>query len=208
MSKFLAPIHTWLSNKILVLEDVEKAIVSSLDSDEQKAFADQLQEMYGQFTPNEPLESLIDQSNIHGWLQDKITRAESRQAALVSRLMADSSDAAEGIANIYYQEGLRVADRFHNKLSDAREIFSALNNVLLEGMPCDRVNAPVEESQDKMVWKTAICVHKNNWENKGVDVAYYYAFREAFTKGFVETIGDGFSYTYSNAADQIHTITK
>lgn len=208
MSRFLAPVHTWLFNKILILENIEKDIVSGLDSDDQKEAYKTLQEKYGDFIPNEPLEGLIDQSNIHGWLQSRINMAESRQAALVSELMSSSSNAVEGIANIYHAAGTKVGGQLESRLDSAVEIFNALGNVLLEGMPCDRVNFPVEQSEERMVWKTTQCVHKNNWEKNGVDVAYYYTFREAFTKGFVEAVGNGFEYTYIYAADQIHTLRK
>lgn len=208
MSQFLAPIHTWLFNKIVILEDIEKGIVAGLDSKDLKDAYGDIQEKFGDFMPDQPLENLIDQSNIHGWLQDRITKAESRQAALVHLLMAHSSDAVEGVANIYHSAGNRIGKKFDANLNSAAEIFNALNNALLEGMPCDRVNFPIDQSDERMVWKTSQCVHKNNWESNGVDVAYYYTFREAFTKGFVETIGNGFTYTYINAADQIHTIEK
>ena len=208
MSQFLAPVHTWLFNKILVLEEIEQGIVNGLDSEDLKAKYNQLKEAFGEPLPNKPLEEMIDESNIHGWLQEKITKAESRQAALVSVLMEGSSDAIEGVKNVYHQTGIRVAARFSTKVNEPSEIYSALNNVLLEGMPCDRVNQVVEQSDDKMVWKTATCVHKNNWESNGVDVAYFYSFRAAFTKGFVETLSANCTYTYTNETEQLHTISK
>lgn len=208
MSQFLAPIHTWLFNKILVLEEIEQGIVLGLDSEDLKSAYGKLQASYGSPLPNKPLEEMIDPSNIHGWLQDKITKAESRQAALVSHLMAGSSDAVEGVKNVYYQTGSRVATRFEKKLEAPSDLFEALNNVLLEGMPCDRVNQVIEQNDDRIQWQTTTCVHKDNWENNGVDVAYFYSFREAFTKGFVTTLSQSCSYTYSNETEQLHTITK
>lgn len=208
MSQFLAPIHTWLFNKILVLEEIEQAIAVNLDSEDLKQKHQKLFEVYGDYMPNKALEEIIDATNIHAWLQDKITKAETRQAALIHELMEGSSDAVEGVNNVYYQSGIRVASKFNTKLNDPSEIFNALNNVLLEGMPCDRVNQPVEQSEDKMVWKTAVCVHKNNWETSGVDVAYFYGFREQFTKGFVKAISNNCTYTYTNDGEQLNVIEK
>ncbi|MDD3141117.1 MAG: hypothetical protein PHX08_19405 [Lachnospiraceae bacterium] len=42
MSKFLAPIHTWLFNKILIVESIEKEIVKELANNEQKIFHNEL----------------------------------------------------------------------------------------------------------------------------------------------------------------------
>ncbi len=208
MSQFLAPIHTWLFHKILVLENIEKDIAASFDNDVLTAKHEGLLAEFGPYIPDAPLDTLIDTSNIHGWLQASITRAETRQAALVHILMDNSSDVIEGITNVYYQAGIKTAKTMNTTIDEPVQIFNALNNVLLEGMPCDRVNQVVEQNPDKMVWKTQQCVHKNNWESNGVDVAYFYAFREAFSKGFVETISSQCSYSYSNVTEQLHELVK
>ena len=75
MSAFLAPIHTWLFNKIKLAQDLEKDIVN-LHIDKFKESAIKIQkeanDIYGQYIEEKPLEDLIDVNNIHGWLQDRI----------------------------------------------------------------------------------------------------------------------------------------
>ncbi len=89
MSQFLAPIHTWLFDKILLMESIEKEIVNQYsDSKYQDAHA-KLVQKYGDFIPNQPLEQLIDQSNIHGWLQEGITVVENRLAFLITIVRMD-----------------------------------------------------------------------------------------------------------------------
>lgn len=208
MSQFLAPIHTWLFKKILVLETIEKDIVNSFDNEVYAEKHAALLEEFGPLIPDQALESMIDESNIHGWLQAKITMAESRQAALVKILIEANEGSVEAITNIYRQAGIKEAKALGGLINNPAEVFQALNNVLLEGMPCDRVNKVVEEGEDKFVWITTTCVHKNNWENNGVDVAYFYRFRAAFSQGFVRTISNQLSYTYTNDTQQVHTLMK
>jgi len=208
MSQFLAPIHTWLFNKILVLENIERDLVNSVEENGLKEYHQKLQIEFGDYIPNQPLEEIIDETNIHGWLQGRITMAETRQAAFINKLMSVSKNAVEGINNIYYQAGQKTASELGVTIDQPAEIFQALNNVLLEGMPCDRVNSVTNQSEESITWKTQTCVHKNNWESNGVDVEYFYGFRAAFTKGFTETVGNGLAYTYTNEGEQVHTISK
>lgn len=207
MSLFLAPIHEWLFNKIIILENIEKEIVKEFESDELLKYHSELCEKFGDYIPNKPLEELIDQSNIHGWLQNRITVAESRQAALVKELTLEG-DNAEKIRSVYYSEGKRIAEITEKKFSTPAEVFNELSNILLEGMPCDRVNRILESDDDNMIWEISQCVHKANWESSGVEVEYYYTFRESFIKGFVENISDDFGYLYNNGEVQMSKIFR
>lgn len=206
MSQFLAPIHTWLFNKIVILENIEKNIVASVEDNSVKEAHNELSSKFGTFIPNQPLETMIDESNIHGWLQDKITVAETRQAAFVNKLMEVSENAVEGVTNVYFQTGVDTAKAMEASIDSPADLFQALNNVLLEGMPCDRVNSVIEQTDDMITWKTSTCVHKNNWESQGVNIDYFYGFRAAFTKGFIETLSSKFAYDYSNEGVQLHKI--
>lgn len=206
MSKFLAPIHTWLFNKIVLLETIEKKIVENFDAPEDVAFFNENCLTIGGFIPDLPLEDLIDQSNIHGWLQQRINIAEVRQAAFVHYLIEKDKNNLEIINNVYYKVGSALGEQAKDGLTGPGEIFKALNDVLLEGMPCDRVNSIVEQTPDKLVWNTLLCVHKNNWESQDVNVENYYEFRASFIKGFVEGVNQDFTYIYTNDTIQQHQI--
>lgn len=206
MSQFLAPIHTWLFNKIIIMESIEKKIVEDVDNIDLKAVHKNLQDSIGEYIPDRPMEELIDESNIHGWLQARITIAEVRQASFIKKLMESSSMTVEGIGNIYEQVGEETAKGFNEKVTNPSEAFKLLGDVLLEGMPCDRVNKVIEEQENEMTWITATCVHKNNWEQAGVPVENFYSFREAFTRGFVKALNPSMSYSYELKDQQIHKI--
>ena len=76
MSAFLAPIHTWLFNKILLAEELEKSLNEAY-IDKYKDIAKEMIEKsltYGSpIDTTRNIEDIIDKSNIHGWLQDKIS---------------------------------------------------------------------------------------------------------------------------------------
>lgn len=206
MSQFLAPIHTWLFNKIIILENIEKQIVNSVDNNEYREIHNSLQASIGNFIPEKPIEELIDQSNIHGWLQGRITIAEVRQASFIQKLMESSSMTVEGISNIYEQVGEETAVDMNKKTDDPNEAYKLLGDVLLEGMPCDRVNKILDQEEKSITWETATCVHKNNWEQAGVPVENYYRFREAFTRGFIRGLSSKLTYTYTLNDQQVHNL--
>lgn len=204
MSKFLAPIHTWLFNKIMITESIEKAIYNRFSNHDIALKYDQIQKQLGEPLPDEPLENLIDQMNIHGWLQEKISIAEKRQAALVSLLPKNLYSELEVV---YYERGNELARLNVIPTENPSEVFKQLGDVLLEGMPCDRVNRISEQSVDSISWVTSVCVHKENWEFSNVPVEVFYKLRSSFIKGFVKGINEKMEYIYENKNEQWHKIT-
>lgn len=202
MSKVLAPIHYGLYKKIVLFENIEKEIVEKTNRQMGHGI---LIERFGDYLPLAPLEDIIDHNNIHGWLQDAITVAERRQAALVFALMNDDVKLLDDVKKAYYDIGFETGTYF--KIETALDVFTSLNQVLLDGMPCDRVNQMIEQSEDEVQWKTENCVHKENWDSQGVDVDLYYELRVAFTNGFIEQMTDKYFYKYSKEY-QLHAIKR
>ena len=83
MSLFLGKIHFWLFNKVLWFEGLEDEIIKLAQEEglNVEALSAEINAKYGQKTENKNLEEIIDTSNIHGWLQNKIHSAEGRMAA-------------------------------------------------------------------------------------------------------------------------------
>ncbi len=182
----------------------------NLKSDMQTTVMNELAEKAGQYLPDAPLGELIDHGNIHQWLQDKITIVETRQSFLVKKLINNDNDAFDNIRKVYYNFGSQMGEQASetNPL-DAESLFQVLNNYILEGMPCDRVNAITSKSVDLLEWQTERCVHRSNWENGGSAVETYYGFRASFTEAFIKAANAAFEYEFKFIDGiQYHTIRK
>ena len=202
MSKQLAPIHYGLYKKIVLFENIERLMVEKTERQEGHKI---LVERFGDYVPLAPLEDIIDHNNIHGWLQNVINSAEKRQASLVFALMNADASLLEKVKEAYYEVGLETGDFF--KADSAIEAFNNLNTVLLDGMPCDRVNKVIEQDESRVQWQTENCVHHDNWDGQGVDVSLYYQFRQAFTNGFMKGLSGDYIYKFSDEY-KMHEIKK
>ena len=79
MSAFLAPIHYWLFNKIRQVEQREQKLfeqASEMCGSSAEELREQVWQSYGSPLPEKDLSEMIDQSNIHGWLQKQINIVE------------------------------------------------------------------------------------------------------------------------------------
>jgi len=206
MSLFLAPVHTWLFNKILLFEEIEQDIVDQFPLILTNDYLTTIYDTFGYPLGDKPMETLIDTGNIHGWLQTSINRAEKRQAAIIKFLNEQDNEASDTVKAVYYKKGKEKAAKQEAVLGDANQIYIKLNDYLLEGMPCDRVNAVIEQDEKQVIWLTSTCVHYDNWSSVGMDVVYYYDLRAAFIKGFVEGSEKSFKYHYEKEPEQKHTI--
>lgn len=198
MSLFLGKIHYWLFNKIVWFEDLEEEIINlakkeGLDVD---SISIEINNKYGQRLPKLPLEDMIDTSNIHGWLQDKIHSAEYRLATWTVKIL-EKEGSQEKLEDLYIKQGLKAANEVivsGKVLSNAVDIYNAVNDYILDGMPCDRVNEVVLQEEDKLIWKRRICVHKELWDTVGGDVSLFYNLRDLWIKSFVNKINNNYKY--------------
>jgi len=211
MSKFLAPIHYWLYGKVSIMEDIEQRIINQLSTLDIDSTVKSLNTEFGSPLGDTPLESVIDQGNIHGWLQSKIAAVETRQAKLLD--FATTKLPKEQVLTMakesYAHEGTELGlYRNDNKLESAPELFKALHDVLLEGMPCDRVAVVTESSQDVHNWDVVACVHEAYWNQNEISATDYYQLRAAFSKAFIEGANPDFSYVFNFQNGQKHKICK
>ncbi len=209
MSLFLGKIHYWLYNKIIWYEKIEKDIIQWALKKELPigTWVQDINEKHGPPLGSEPLEELIDTSNIHGWLQERIECAELRQAALVTQVLNRNTDYKTDLINIYKNQGKAAAGDYQGDASTPEDIFNALNDYILEGMPCDRVNEIVSSGDNEYVWKSTTCLHTQYWRKVEGNVINFYELREAWVKAFVEELNPVFTYTRL-AEKNIHKIFR
>lgn len=208
MSLFLGKIHYWLFNKVLWFEGLEGEIIKlakdkGIDVEKLEA---EINSKYGVKTPNKNLEDMIDTSNIHGWLQGKIHSAEGRMAAWTKVILENNQDYILDMRKVYENQGVNAANEAKESLENinAETIFNSMNDYILDGMPCDRVNEVIDSSEESIMWKRRVCVHKNIWGNEGILVDVFYELREQWINAFVNTMNN--DYEYVKLEDNIQSI--
>ena len=198
MSLFLGKIHYWLFNKIVWFEDLEEEIIELAKKEglDVESLSIEINNKYGQKLPKLPLEEMIDTSNIHGWLQEKIHSAEYRLATWTVNILK-REDSYKNLEELYMNQGLKAANEViesGRELNDALDIYNAVNDYILDGMPCDRVNEVISQEDDKVIWKRQVCVHKEIWDTVGGDVNLFYNLRDLWIKSFVNKINSNYKY--------------
>lgn len=207
MSAFLGKIHYWLYNKIQLQEDLIEGILKfakekdiSVQEIEKEVF-----EKYG-YPERRALETVIDNGNIHGWLQTKIQSVELRTAAIVTELINNHGIKVDEIGKIYFENAKAVMKNIEEKDISPSEMFQLIFEYLLEGMPCDRVNEVISEAEKEFSWKTTVCIHKQYWEEVNGDVSNFYILKNSWINGFL--YGAENKYSYIRTDDGINIIRK
>ena len=198
MSLFLGKIHYWLFNKVLWFEGLEDKVIEFTRAkiSEGDNLENEINLKYGKKLENKNLEEIIDTSNIHGWLQSKIHSAEGRMAAWTSAILNNDKEYIYELKKIYTEQGVNAAKEAKVKSSNAtaEDIFNSMNDYILDGMPCDRVNEVITSNDEIVEWKRRICVHKEIWENEGVPVETFYDLRNQWISAFVKEMNNDYEY--------------
>lgn len=198
MSLYLGKIHYWLFNKILWFQNLEIELVNLAKEKgiDEKELLSYLKDNYGDRIENKPLEEIIDTSNIHGWLQNKITISEKRLAKVTKELLK-IKNIKEEIEKVYINQGIEAAKEVieeDKEVNNAVELFNLVNDYILDGMPCDRVNEVLDQEEDKVLWKRRLCVHEDIWSSEGLEVSYFYKLRDLWIETFVKEVNNKFNY--------------
>lgn len=202
MSAFLGPIHYWLYNKIQQQQAIVKDIYElgkqyglSLQEDSEAKF---------DAFETKPLEEMIDQGNIHGWLQEKVSQVEYHYAFAVTTLLKKDQNALEELKQILYQKGKEIGQSIIDQNFTAPRIYQLISDNLLDGMPCDHANSIVEQSDQEVIWKRNLCVHSPYWDEVDGDINIYYELRDSWMEGLTE----GCNYNFRKIDDTTYSIYK
>ncbi|WP_415324475.1 hypothetical protein [Clostridium perfringens] len=192
MSLFLGKIHFWLFDKIKWFENLEEEVLKiakerNMPVEEWVSYANL---NFGEKTPNKPLDEIIDESNIHGWLEGRINSAESRCAYYITNMLKEDSEVKKELIELYENHGKINADECKGQIDGENilEVYNSLNDYILDGMPCDRINEILENSSEKIVWHMSRDLHERFWESVGGDVNEFHDLRNSWIKAFVKEI--------------------
>lgn len=202
MSAFLGHIHFWLYKKIRLVIEREQLI---LDESEKRLddLATELHntavDIYGAPIPaDQPLDTIIDHGNIHGWLQSQIDTASVREGTFIKDLLdCGGSDAEEAILAAFTTQGAACGTFAKEQLTQVggpQDIYQAMQDYYLNGMPCDGGDDIISESEDAFIWEGN---HKNqqpNWVKSGVDQRFMATAYQAWFKAFVHAVDSEYEF--------------
>lgn len=201
MSAILGPIHHWLFRKIKIQNDLTNAIINvAKDKELNVALLADIDEKFSSL-PEGDLGNIIDPTNIHGWLQDKIAIVERRLAYVTKTLTDNNPDAIGVICECAREFGVKNAVEADATPADGFEYYE---NTFVSGMPCDGVNMVVNEDSDEITWQETVDIHKQYWDEVGVDVALFYEIRNAMIEG----VFAGSDLSYYNLGNGSYKLVK
>lgn len=183
MSSSLGPIHYWLYNKIKIQNDIVEEIISLDESKNLNLnLKDKLIEQFGE-TKIKALEETIDVSNIHGWLQEKVSQVEYKLAYSVTKIVDEKQEIFEEIKTIFRNKGIELS--LLEDTDDIKKYYKVMSDYLLDGMPCDNANSIITDEENQIVWRRNICIHTDYWQQVGGDINNYYNLRDEFILGLL-----------------------
>lgn len=186
MSAFLGKIHYLLYRKIALQENLYEELIQLAKAQgiEMNSVIDEANERFGKPIKG-ALEDIVDHGNIHGSLQSMITSVEARQG-LMTLYALEQGLTLDQIKELYKERAMAFGSQVNIKEATPYRLYQSLYSLLLDGMPCDRVNQVLEEGPDYIIWQTQTCLHKAYWaEQEGV----YYSLMDTFVEGFLEGAG-------------------
>ena len=197
MKETLKPIHFVQYNRIRLQENLEKFLVEKFNLND--AFAE-AQRLFGEISTDVSLEEQIDLDNIHGWLESHLVANEKRNALLLKEILTTND--VESLKSAYSEYGnlLGLSQKDVDTLSGKDEVYGYASSILLDGMPCDRVNTLVDSDENKVEWHGQSDVHGKYLVEQGLEAKLFYSLRESFLDSVLKTKGN---YTYVvNATDE------
>lgn len=181
MSMFLGFIHHLMYGKIQFQENLVNVV---LNMAEEKGLVEVREEVNKLGVPeNGALEDIIDTSNIHGWLQERVELVENRFAKSVNLLLENDNNIKPELLDKMYNLGLSESFK-----GNALEAYQILSQKFLDGMPCDGSLVPLLNEPYDVKIKVVTDLHSPVWERYG-NKEFYWELRNSYTKGFLSNSG-------------------
>ncbi|MBR5636121.1 MAG: hypothetical protein IKW81_04225 [Pseudobutyrivibrio sp.] len=192
MSVFLGPIHSLMYNRIITMQQVINSLAALSKAEGWNANVDNyvIQEF-------PPIEEVVDLSNIHASLFGMVDGAEKRFAGIVAAIAKENSERLEKIEATVKSvgESMKIEG-----VKSPEEACASLQEILLDGMPCDRASMVNQYSDGSYEIIRTMDLHSGYFEEAGLDGDLYYQLLKAFVTGlFAES-------KIKISGDAMHTI--
>lgn len=182
MSAFLGPIHELMYHRILMQESLtDKFLCFAKDQEKIKDLREKVDAQYPR-SEEVPLEQIIDQSNIHGWLDNRVNTVENRLSMVVSAILEADENSLSQLKQIAGQFG---AEQSQQSPDTAEDLYRQFDRLLLDGMPCAGGRMVESSSPDEVVWHYDSGNHPLSNPVKGIQDPYA-TLRQAMLEGMAE----------------------
>lgn len=207
MSSFLGPIHHWLFSKIRLVEDRENAIIDAFlkkFGGDVSTIAKNARQKYGEPVGDTPIDEMIGDSPIHGFLHSRITAAETRESFILAELSKKYGAEANKLAmDISYEHGINTGKRALKEYEiedvNPESAYKVLQNFFLDGMPCDHVTEVDQPSEKALYGRHTDCLHKPYWDEAGIAGNFMCEYLAKWVDGFIAGLGGGVKYKRAKA---------
>lgn len=193
MKEKLAPIHFVQYQRIHLQEQIESYLADIFQLNLKLV---DLQSLYGVQSSDAPLAEQIDHDNIHGWLEGHLVANEKRLSELIAEILTHNT--LIELQTAYEEFGKKLGISIGETVSaeNGQELYQLLQSILLDGMPCDKVNRLIDASEHHLVFSSAKDPHATYFENAGLPSELFHDLRKCFLTGLLDTLNLG-KYTYS-----------
>lgn len=195
MSAFLGPIHYWLFNKILHIEDRAFAIANALKDKGKDTEVDAKINEYGQRLAGADLAELVGDNSIHNFLYGLISKVEVFEAGLVALAGDDFETARKAVEDHGRASAAKAVEQKGAKPDDLNTLYQYVADYQLEGMPCDPGAEVDPAAQNKLTYGHTTCNHMSNWEYTECPASKMCEIHNAWLQGFVEGLNGSAKYT-------------
>lgn len=196
MSMFLGPIHFWMYDKILIAQRLTFLIEKEFLTDSEK------QENENLFSSviDGDLEEIIDQNNIHQWLNQAVTQVELRFSFTIKRII-DKNISIDKVKEIAFSYG----ESFEKyDIKTPKQAYELLMDTLLDGLPCDVSISIIKEEDNSLEFVLHNDIHKEFFKEFEIDNQIYHQIRESFVNGLLNK----YSFRYKNLTEEKKLIEK
>lgn len=184
MSKFLGPVHYMLFSKI-VFQDNFCMFLANKASEQDEMFIKDV-EMNTFIIPNLDLSDMVDLNNIHGSLQDLIGEIEYKLVYVVNEIENRGIFTFDEILNMAKSYGNMIGKRDIGGKLTLQDAYTFINSKLLNGMPCDKVQEVLENTETEIVWADKVDIHEVFWSNFDRNGKDFYKIRGNIIEGILE----------------------
>lgn len=193
MKEKLAPIHFIQHQRIHLQEQLESYLAGRFGMENKLI---DLENYHGTPSTDALLSDQIDHDNIHGWLEGHLIANEKRLSGLLAEIMKNTELTALHDAYIDFGHNLGSTLKHQVSVHNGEELYQLLQTILVDGMPCDKVNTLVDASAHHLVFSSLKDLHAPYYEQAGFSPVIYHELRKSFIDGLLKELDLG-TYTYS-----------